>query len=231
MLILVGLGNIGAKYAANRHNVGFMAMNAIADRHGFQPWKSRFQSMVAEGRLGSEKVLLMKPSTMMNLSGQAVGEAMRYYKMAPDDVTVFHDEIDLAPGKCRAKSGGGHAGHNGLRSIHDHIGATYHRIRIGVGHPGRKEAVPGFVLKDFSKADQDWLGPLIDGIADGAPHLASGDTGRFMNAVSLQVAPPRSSDKVTKPKAAKAKADAPAPKETVEEPKSKLQQLMDKFAR
>jgi len=147
MIILVGLGNIGGKYAANRHNVGFMAMDEIAQAHGFEPFRARFQGMVSEGRLGQSKALLLKPSTMMNLSGQAVGEAMRYYKAEPEQIVVFHDEIDLAPGKCRAKTGGGHAGHNGLRSIHAHIGPEYHRIRIGVGHPGRKEAVPGFVAR------------------------------------------------------------------------------------
>lgn len=231
MLIFAGLGNIGAKYAHNRHNVGFMAVDAIASAHGFSPFKSRFQGMAAEGRLGDAKVLLLKPSTMMNLSGQSVGEAMRYYKGSPHEVTVFHDEIDLAPGKCRAKTGGGHAGHNGLRSVHAHVGDSYHRIRIGVGHPGCKEAVPGWVLRDFSKADQDWLDPLIEGIVDGAPHLARGDTGRFMNAVSLRVAPPRESTGKKAKAASKESAKAPEPTAPPDEPKTKLQQLLDRFSR
>lgn len=141
MLIFAGLGNPGAKYARNRHNVGYMAVDRIAEDHGFGPWKARFQGQASEGRLGGAKVLLLKPGTFMNLSGQSVGEAMRFYKLAPQDVVVFHDELDLAPGKCRVKTGGGHAGHNGLRSLHQHIGPDYTRVRIGIGHPGRKELV------------------------------------------------------------------------------------------
>lgn len=193
MKVFVGLGNPGSKYAGNRHNVGFMAVDRIAEMHGFQPWRGRFQGQTSEGRLGSQKVLLLKPETFMNRSGQSVGEAMRFYKLDPADLTVFHDEIDLAPGKLRVKSGGGHAGHNGLRSIHDHIGPHYDRVRIGVGHPGRKEAVAGYVLHDFAKADMVWLDALLQGIGDGAPALADEDPGRFMNAVALRVAPPRSS--------------------------------------
>ena len=155
MQIFVGLGNPGGQYAGNRHNIGFMAVDRIAEAHGFGPWKSRFQGRVAEGRLGGDKLLLLKPDTFMNRSGQAVGEAMRFYKLAAEDVTVFHDELDLAPGKCRVKTGGGHAGHNGLRSIHGHIGEAYHRVRLGIGHPGRKELVSGYVLHDFAKADGD----------------------------------------------------------------------------
>jgi len=194
MQIFVGLGNPGAKYAGNRHNIGFMALDRIAGDNGFGPWKSKFQGQIAEGRLGSEKVLLLKPETFMNLSGQSVGDAMRFYKLDPGNITVFHDELDLAPGKCRVKTGGGHAGHNGLRSIHGHIGDAYHRIRLGIGHPGRKELVAPYVLHDFSKADQqDWLEDLLRGISDGALALAKGDTGKFQNAVALSVSPPRSS--------------------------------------
>lgn len=225
MKIFVGLGNPGAKYAANRHNVGFMALDRIADDHGFSPWRSKFNAELSEGRLGSQKVTLVKPQTFMNRSGQAVGEVMRFYKLEPTDITVFHDEIDLAPGKCRVKSGGGHAGHNGLRSIHDHIGPHYDRIRIGVGHPGHKDKVPGYVLHDFAAADQVWLDDLLRGISDGAKALAADDPARFSNAVALRVAPPRSS--TSKPKEAR----APEPvREAAQEPeKSKLQQLLDRF--
>ena len=224
MLLFVGLGNPGPKYARNRHNIGFMAVDRIAEAHGFAPWRAKFQGQVAEGRLGSEKVLLLKPGTFMNRSGQSVGEAMRFYKLEPDDITVFHDELDLAPGKCRVKQGGGHAGHNGLRSIHGHIGEAYGRVRLGIGHPGRKEAVPGYVLHDFARADDDWLIPLLTGIGEGAPHLAEGDTGKFQNAVALQVAPPRSSK-------SKPKTDTPPPEPSApqEDARSPLQKLMDKF--
>ena len=224
MKLFVGLGNPGTQYARNRHNIGFMALDRIAEDHGFSPWKSKFQGRIAEGRLGGEKVMLLKPETFMNRSGQSVGEAMRFYKLEPEDVCVFHDELDLAPGKCRVKSGGGHAGHNGLRSIHAHIGDSYDRVRLGIGHPGRKEAVAGYVLHDFPKADEVWLDDLIRGIADGAPALADGDNGRFMNAVSLRVAPPRSGGGAkSKPKA------EPDPAPVEEDTRSPMQKLMDKF--
>ena len=193
MKLWVGLGNPGAKYAGNRHNIGFMALDRIVEDHGFSGWKRGFQGLIAEGRLGDEKVLLLKPETFMNLSGQAVGEAMRFHKLLPGDVTVFHDELDLAPGKIKVKTGGGHAGHNGLRSIHAHIGEAYHRVRLGIGHPGHKDAVAGYVLHDFGKADQNWLDDLLRGICDGAGALAAGDPAKFLNAVALRVAPPRPS--------------------------------------
>ena len=221
MKLIVGLGNPGAKYAANRHNIGFMAVDRIAADHGFGPWKARFQGQVAEGRLGTEKVLLLKPATFMNLSGQSVGEAMRFYKLEPQDVIVIHDEIDLAPGKLRLKAGGGHAGHNGLRSIHAHIGEAYGRVRLGVGHPGRKEAVPGYVLHDFAKADEGWLDDLMRGISDGAVSLAEGDGARFMNAVALRVAPPRPSTGV--------KPEAKATPVVEEDTRSPLEKLLGKF--
>lgn len=229
MLLFVGLGNPGGKYARNRHNIGFMALDQIASDHGFGPWKSKFQAELTEGKLGSEKVMLLKPMTFMNLSGQSVGEAMRFYKLTPDDITVFHDELDLAPGKLRVKQGGGHAGHNGLRSIHQHIGADYQRIRLGIGHPGHKDRVAGYVLSDFAKAEEGWLDDMMRGISDGAAELAAGDTGRFMNAVALRTAPPRSSTTKPKPDAAK-----PAPEDTPDaapEPdkRSALQKLADKF--
>lgn len=205
MKLFVGLGNPGAGYAKNRHNIGFMALDQIASDHGFGPWKSKFQGDVSEGRLGTAKVLLLKPGTFMNRSGQSVQAAMQFYKCDPADVVVFHDELDLAPGKCRVKQGGGHAGHNGLRSIHAHIGAEYGRVRLGIGHPGHKDKVAGYVLHDFPKSDADWLESLMRGISDGAVHLAQDDTAKFMNAVALRVAPPRSS---TSPGPAKGKASA-----------------------
>ncbi len=237
MLIFAGLGNPGAKYAGNRHNIGFMALDRIATDHGFGPWKARFQGHACEGRLGSAKVLLLKPGTFMNLSGQSVGEAMRFYKLEAPDITVFHDEIDLAPGKLRVKDGGGHAGHNGLRSIHQHIGPHYSRVRMGVGHPGRKEAVPGYVLSDFAKADQDWLDDVLRGVSDGAPYLADGDAGRFQNAVAQRTAPSRSSsgkrpEAGDKPKSAPPAArPAPQAEPTPQTPDSRsaLQKLADRF--
>ena len=193
MKLIVGLGNPGAKYAANRHNIGFMAVDRIAQDHGFSPWKARFQGLVSEGRLGAMRVTLLKPQGFMNLSGQSVGEAMRYLKLNPEDVIVLHDELDLAPAKCRVKQGGGHAGHNGLRSIHQHIGPDYGRVRLGIGHPGHKDRVAGYVLSDFAKADQDWLDDLLRGISDGAEALAEGDGARFQNLVASRTQPARNS--------------------------------------
>lgn len=233
MQILAGLGNPGGKYARTRHNIGFMALDRIAEDHGFTPWRARFQGEVAEGRLGQEKVLLLKPQTFMNNSGQSVGEAMRFFKLTPAEITVFHDELDLAPGKCRVKTGGGHAGHNGLRSLHAHIGEAYHRVRLGIGHPGRKEAVAGYVLHDFAKAEEDWLDDLLRGISDGAPALAAGDTGRFQNAVALRTAPARSSKSAAPAPAAPAPAaapDRPAPQaEPAPDTRNPLQRLADRF--
>lgn len=226
MKLFVGLGNPGPKYAGNRHNIGFMALDRIAEDHGFGAWKGKFQGEISEGRLGSDKIVLLKPSTFMNKSGQSVGEAMRFYKLDSTDVTVFHDEIDLAPAKLRCKAGGGHAGHNGLRSIHQHIGPHYDRVRMGVGHPGHKDKVPGYVLHDFAKADQDWLDDMLRGISDGVTYLADDDTGRFLNAVSLRTAPPRSS--TSKPKEKPAPETKPAPQQS-EDSRSPLQKLIDKF--
>ena len=223
MKLFVGLGNPGAQYAGNRHNIGFMALDRIASDHSFAPWRAKFQGDLTEGRLGSDKVLLLKPGTFMNRSGQSVRAAMDFYKLDPGDVTVFHDELDLVPGKARVKSGGGHAGHNGLRSIHGHIGEAYDRVRLGIGHPGHKDRVAGYVLHDFAKAEQDWLDDLMRGISDGAAALAAGDPAKFMNAVALRTAPPRSS-----------KSPAPKPKANpVESPpedtRTALQKLADKF--
>lgn len=207
MLLLVGLGNPGQKYALNRHNIGFMAVDAIADAHGFGAAQSKFQGIVREGRLGTEKALTLKPGTFMNESGRAVGEAMRFYKLDPQDVIVFHDELDLAPAKLRMKTGGGHAGHNGLRSIHAHIGESYRRVRLGIGHPGHKSKVSGYVLHDFAKADHDWLDPLIHAMARAAPRLAAGEDSRFQSDVAqdLQDSAP------VKPAAKPAPRASPAP--------------------
>lgn len=226
MRLFVGLGNPGAKYARNRHNIGFMAVDRIAGDHGFAPWRSKFQGQVSEGTLGGEKIILLKPQTFMNLSGQSVGEAMRFYKLDSTDVVVFHDEIDLAPAKVRVKSGGGHAGHNGLRSIHQHIGPHYDRVRLGVGHPGHKDRVPAYVLGDFAKADEGWLDDVLRGLSDGAPDLARDDSAKFLNAVALRVAPPRSSKNT--PKAATAKKPEEPPAEP-EDSRSPLQKLVDRF--
>ena len=228
MQLFVGLGNPGAKYARNRHNIGFMALDRIAADHGFSPWRSKFQGLIAEGRLGGDKVLLLKPETMMNLSGQSVGAALRFYKLEPGRVTVFHDELDLAPGRLRVKRGGGHAGHNGLRSLHAHIGPDYARVRIGIGHPGHRNRVAAYVLHDFARTDQGWLEDLLRGISDGAPALAGGDAGRFMNAVALRLNPPRSGAGERAP----AKPEQPEPEQAAEPPadsRSPLQRLVDRF--
>jgi PTH1 family peptidyl-tRNA hydrolase len=189
MKLIVGLGNPGKSYARHRHNVGFMALERIADRHGLGPWKKRYRSLVAEGLIGGRRVMLLMPQTFMNDSGQAVGEAQRYLKIPERDIYVIHDEIDLAPGKLKVKAGGGNAGHNGLRSISAHVGNDYVRVRIGVGHPGTKEAVVGYVLHDFSKADQAWLDPMLDAIAESAGRLAMGDDARFLTDVARRLAP------------------------------------------
>jgi PTH1 family peptidyl-tRNA hydrolase len=225
MKLFVGLGNPGVKYSQNRHNIGFMALDRIADDHGFSPWKSKFQGQLSEGRLGNEKVMMLKPMAFMNLSGQSVGEAMRFFKLDSTDVTVFHDEIDLAPAKTKCKSGGGHAGHNGLRSIHQHIGPHYDRVRLGVGHPGHKDKVPSYVLNDFAKAEQNWLDDVLRGLSDGAPYLADGDSAKFLNAVALRVAPARSSTSKPKPKPKTETGSAPEPEDT----RNPMQKLMDRF--
>jgi PTH1 family peptidyl-tRNA hydrolase len=187
MKLFVGLGNPGKDYARHRHNVGFMALERIAERHGLGPWKKRYHGLVTEGPIGGRRVMLLMPQTYMNDSGQAVGEAQRYLKIAEGDIYVFHDEIDLAPGKLKVKVGGGNAGHNGLRSISAHVGNEYARVRIGIGHPGAKEKVIGYVLHDFSKADQAWLEPMLDAVADAAGRLAEGDGDRFATDVTRRL--------------------------------------------
>ena len=191
MLLVVGLGNPGSDYADNRHNIGFMAVDAIHGAHGFTAFRSKFQGKLADGNVAGQKVLLLKPETYMNESGRAVQAAMAFYKIAPEDVIVFHDELDLAGGKLRVKRGGGHAGHNGLRSIHAHVGQAYARVRLGIGHPGEKERVVGHVLKDFSKAEKAWVEKLLEGIADHFPRLVKGDDGGFMSKVAAHIAPPK----------------------------------------
>jgi peptidyl-tRNA hydrolase, PTH1 family len=185
MRLLVGLGNPGSRYAGNRHNIGFMAVEAIARRHGFPPWRRRFAGVATEGALAGEKVLLLLPGTFMNESGLAVAEAAHFYKIGADDIVVLHDEIDLPPAKVRVKTGGGIAGHNGLRSISSHVGNDYRRVRIGVGHPGVKELVHNYVLSDFAKAERPWVEALCDIIADNAGLLAKGEDASFQNKVHL----------------------------------------------
>lgn len=187
MLVFAGLGNPGAQYARNRHNAGYMAVDAIARRHSFSPWTKKFKGLIAEGQLAGEKIVLIKPQTFMNLSGDSVGEALRFYKLTPSDLVVFYDELDLAPGKVRVKTGGGAGGHNGIRSLDQHVGKDYRRVRIGIGHPGVKELVHSYVLGDFAKSDRVWLEPLIDAIGEHAGLLAKGDDAGFMNKLTLAV--------------------------------------------
>lgn len=188
MLILAGLGNPETKYLKNRHNVGFMAMDAIARRWSFSPGKKRFSSLTAEGEIDGVRTLLLKPQTFYNDAGRAVGEALKFYKIEPKDVVVFHDEIDLAAGRFRMKQGGGAAGNNGIRSIAAHIGPEFRRARMGTGHPGHKDLVQGHVLSDFHKADMVWVTPLIDACADALPFLAMGDDERYQAEV-MRLAP------------------------------------------
>lgn len=189
MLLLVGLGNPGPKYAGNRHNIGFMAVDAIARAHGFGPWKKKFQGELAEGHIDGVRTLLLKPQTFMNESGRSVGEAANFHKLNATDIVVFYDEIDLAPGRFRMKTGGGAAGHNGIRSmIASPVGEGFRRARMGVGHPGQKELVHHHVLSDFHKADADWLQKLLDACAKAAPLLAKGEDEKYQGEV-MRLAP------------------------------------------
>ncbi|TCL74760.1 aminoacyl-tRNA hydrolase [Rhizobium sp. BK251] len=185
MLIIAGLGNPGAKYAGNRHNVGFMAVDAIQRRHNFSPWSRKFKAEISEGELDGVKVLLIKPQTFMNLSGESVGEAMRFYKLQPADLVAIYDELDLPAGKARLKTGGGHGGHNGIKSLDAHCGREYRRLRLGIGHPGVKELVQNHVLGDFAKADRSWLEPLLDALADNAGMLVRNEDSQLMNKLAL----------------------------------------------
>jgi PTH1 family peptidyl-tRNA hydrolase len=185
MLLFVGLGNPGERYASNRHNIGFMAVQAIAKRHGIAPWRRRFQGVAVEGAIGAEKVLLLLPGTFMNESGRAVAEAANFYKLDAGHVVVFHDEAELTPGKVRLKLGGGNAGHNGLRSITEHIGNDYHRVRLGIGHPGNKDMMESHVLQDFAKSERPWVEALCDIVADNVALLIEGKDSTFQNKVHL----------------------------------------------
>ena len=187
MLLFAGLGNPGAKHADNRHNVGFMAADAIARRHSFSPWTKKFQGLVSEGTIAGEKIVLIKPQTFMNNSGQAVGQALRFYKLEPADLTVFYDEIDLPEARVRIKRGGGSGGHNGIRSIDSHVGRDYRRVRIGIGHPGSPEKVHQHVLGDFAKADRVWLEPLLECIGEHTDMVVKGSESEFMNKLVLAV--------------------------------------------
>jgi PTH1 family peptidyl-tRNA hydrolase len=192
-LLWVGLGNPGPEHARNRHNIGFMAVDAIAARHGFAPWRTRFRGLVADGTLAGRKVLALKPQTWMNLSGESVQAAMAFFRLPLDAVTVFHDELDLAAGKVRVKKGGGNAGHNGLRSITQRCGGPdFWRVRLGIGHPGEKERVTGHVLGDFATSEREWVETLLDRIAEAAPFLAEGRQDQFMNKVAggITLVPP-----------------------------------------
>ncbi|KHL26022.1 peptidyl-tRNA hydrolase [Croceibacterium mercuriale] len=186
MQLWTGLGNPGPQYALHRHNVGFMALDVIADMHGFAPVQKKFQGWLQEGRIGGERVLLLKPATFMNESGRSVAEAMRFYKLEPSALTVFHDELDLAAMKVKVKQGGGTAGHNGLRSIDRHLGPDFRRVRLGIGHPGHKDRVTGHVLGNYAKSEMDELSDMLGAVSAEAPWLAGGDDVRFMNDVALR---------------------------------------------
>ncbi|GAA4643842.1 aminoacyl-tRNA hydrolase [Pontixanthobacter gangjinensis] len=187
MQIWTGLGNPGPGYAMHRHNVGFMAVDVIADMYGFAPVQKKFQGWTQEGRIGGEKILLLKPATYMNESGRSVGEALRFYKLNPDALTVFHDELDLAPFKVKVKQGGGHAGHNGLRSIDQHIGPDFRRVRLGIGHPGHKDRVHSYVLGNYTTAEQDDLAAMLGAVGAEAEWLAKGNDPRFMSEIALRM--------------------------------------------
>ena len=188
MLILAGLGNPGPKYEHTRHNIGFMAVDAIARRWNFAPWRSKFQGQATEGTIGAERVILLKPQTFMNESGRSVGEALKFFKLEPDALVVFHDELDLAPGRFRMKAGGGAAGHNGLRSIIAQVGPYYRRGRMGIGHPGAKEQVLGYVLSEFHKTEWEWVKAMCDACAEAAPMLVAGEDERYQGEV-MSLAP------------------------------------------
>jgi PTH1 family peptidyl-tRNA hydrolase len=208
MKLFVGLGNPGEKYRSNRHNIGFTTVDRIAERHGFGPWRKKFQGLVSEGTIGGERVTLLKPETYMNESGRSVGEAQRFLKIPLSDIYVFHDELDLAPGKVKVKAGGGNAGHNGLRSISAHIENEYKRVRLGIGHPGSKDVVIYHVLNDFAKSDREWVNVLLDAVADAAPYLAKGDDARFLSDVARS-SQDEADTKPVKRKAADDTADRP----------------------
>tara|TARA_B110000305_G_scaffold203123_1_gene231897 strand:- start:3514 stop:4188 length:675 start_codon:yes stop_codon:yes gene_type:complete len=223
-MLFVGLGNPGSQYEKNRHNVGFMAVSRIVENHNFSPWKKKFQGSISNGLLRNQKIIILKPNTFMNLSGQSVGEVIRFYKIPSSKVIVFHDEIDFPLGKLKFKSGGGHAGHNGLRSISEHIGSDYIRIRIGVGHPGNKNAVANYVLGDFSKVEQETITQILEVISTEAPDLTLENATDFGKSISKKIQKNTSKDKVIK------KETVENPKRVVEDTKrSSLQKLLDRF--
>ena len=201
MHLIVGLGNPGAEYAAHRHNIGFLAVDEIARQHSFPPFRQKFSALVSEGVIDGEKIMLIKPQTFMNRSGDSVAQAAQFYKLAPADISVIHDELDLAPGKVRVKTGGGNGGYNGLRSIESHLGKDFVRIRLGIGHPGHKDRVHSHVLSNFHKAENEWLEPLLDALAKNAALIAKGDAAALMNKLALAL-----------PSASKSEADKSAPK-------------------
>lgn len=216
MKLIVGLGNPGDEHSRNRHNVGFMAVDRIGHVHGFPAWRKRFHGLVAEGEISGEKCLLLKPQTYMNESGRSVGEAVRFLKIPIGDVIVIYDEIDLTPGRIKAKTGGGNAGHNGLRSISAHLENEYQRIRIGVGHPGSKAAVAHYVLNDFVKSEREWVTAMLDAIADAAPYLVKGEQSRFLTKVA-QLLDENAEDEPPAKPVAKAK-EKPAPSAAAAKP-------------
>tara|TARA_B110000263_G_scaffold54387_1_gene45782 strand:- start:1184 stop:1858 length:675 start_codon:yes stop_codon:yes gene_type:complete len=223
-MLFVGLGNPGSQYEKNRHNVGFMAVSRIVENHNFSPWKNKFRGSISNGLLRNQKIIILKPNTFMNLSGQSVGEVIRFYKIPSSKVIVFHDEIDFPLGKLKFKSGGGHAGHNGLRSISEHIGSDYIRIRIGVGHPGNKNAVANYVLGDFSKVEQETITQILEVISTEAPDLTLENATDFGKSISEKIQKNTSKDKVIK------KETVENPKRVVEDTKrSSLQKLLDRF--
>ena len=215
MILLVGLGNPGEKYERTRHNVGFMAVDEIADALSFGPERSKHQGILREGTVGTEKVITLKPQTFMNESGRSVAAVAQFYKLDLSEIIVFHDELDLVPGKLRMKTGGGHAGHNGLRSIHAHLGEAYRRVRLGIGHPGDKSRVSGYVLHDFAKADADWLGPLLAAIAREATWLVKGEDQRFQTAVAQELNTPKKGGKAEATEGKPAKSAEKAVKDAV----------------
>ncbi|HHG89068.1 MAG TPA: aminoacyl-tRNA hydrolase [Devosia sp.] len=218
MHLIVGLGNPGAKYARHRHNIGAMAVEAIAAHHNFPPFKNKFNSKLSDGKIDGHRVLLLKPETFMNRSGDAVQAASKFYKTPPENIIVIYDEIDLAPGKVRVKTGGGNGGHNGLRSIDPQIGTGYMRVRLGIGHPGHKELVNRHVLSDFHKVDFEWLDPLLAAIAENAALLVTGNAANFMNKMALATKRPGNADKSAQPKPAPRTLPARPTSESVEGP-------------
>ncbi len=199
MHLIVGLGNPGAEYAAHRHNIGFLAVDEIARQHAFPPFRQKFSGLVSEGVIDGEKVMLLKPQTFMNRSGDSVAQAAQFYKLSPADISVIHDELDLAPGKVRIKAGGGNGGHNGLRSIESHLGKDFIRVRLGIGHPGHKDRVHSHVLSNFHKAENEWLEPLLDALTKNAGLIAKGDSAGLMNKLALAVPSAKPEPKAEKP--------------------------------